>query len=99
MEDTDKSDEGKVVRMGWTVSEEDADRLRRAALDVGTPAAVLARALVLYGLDHMSDPPIAASVADAVEAEKVRRAAAASVGGKRGSQARAAAKRADSGAE
>ncbi len=80
----DSDDTRPTLRFNVTVSPLDRRRLRQAALDVGTPAAVLARTLINYGIDNMSDPKIRAVVEAAAEAEHNRRVDAASKGGKVG---------------
>lgn len=84
-------DDEKVIRIAMSVSEIDADRLRRTALEVRTSSAVLARTLVLHGLEQLAaaDPGTVAAVEAASEAERARRQRAGSVGGKRGAQTRA----------
>lgn len=83
MTDTD-DDNRPTLRFNVTVSPVDRRRLKKAAADVDTPSAVLARTLINYGLDHMHDPAIKAVVEAAAEAEHIRRVDAASKGGKVG---------------
>ncbi|WP_156527392.1 hypothetical protein [Gordonia sp. 852002-51296_SCH5728562-b] len=83
MTDTD-DDNRPTLRFNVTVSPVDRRRLKKAAADVDTPMAVLARTLINYGIDHLDDPEIKAVVDAAAEAEHVRRVDAASKGGKVG---------------
>lgn len=72
------------VRIAMTASPADSLRLKQAALDVGAPAAVVARALVIHGLDHLADPAVAATLEAAAQAERRRRSEAARAGGRKG---------------
>ena len=58
-------------------------RLRAAALERGTPATVLVRTLIAYGLDRMDDATLSQLIDEAAQAERDRRAAAGREGGKR----------------
>lgn len=85
MTDNDDADTRPTLRFNVTVSPLDRVRLKQAALDVGTPAAVLARTLINYGIDHLDDDPALRAVVDAAAAaEHQRRVDAASKGGKVG---------------
>ena len=74
-----------TVRIAMTVAPIDHERLKHTAVDYKAPAAVIARALVNYGLDHLADDPaIDAALTEAALAERNRRSAAARQGGRRG---------------
>ena len=86
MIDSNQDDPNRpTLRFNVTISPLDRTRLKQAALDVGTPAAVLARTLINYGIDNLHhDPALRAVVDAAAEAEHNRRVDAASKGGKVG---------------
>ncbi|GAA4746415.1 hypothetical protein [Gordonia alkaliphila] len=87
MSDQEKSAEptDPTVRIAMSVSPIDADRLKRAAADARTPAAVLSRTLVMWGLDNLtSNEDLADAVEEAAEAERQRRSAAGRRGGQIG---------------
>ncbi len=84
MSDQEKSTE-PTVRIAMSVSPLDADRLKRAAADARTPAAVLSRTLVMWGLDNLAaNHDLADAVEEAAEAERQRRSAAGRRGGRIG---------------
>ena len=79
------SDDRPTLRFNVTISPLDHKKLKRVALDVGTPAAVLARTLIQYGLAHIDDDAqLRAVVEEAAAAERVRRREAARAGGRKG---------------
>lgn len=77
-------DTNPTVRIAMTVSPIDAKRLKQAGVDYEAPAAVIARALVNYGLDHLGDQTIDAVLVEAAAAERKRRSQAARLGGRKG---------------
>ncbi|UAK37177.1 hypothetical protein K8O93_18705 [Gordonia bronchialis] len=82
--DKNTDDNQATVRIAMTVSPIDARRLKQAGVDYGAPAAVVARALVNYGLDHLDSEAIDTVLTAAAAAEKQRRSEAARLGGRHG---------------
>lgn len=82
---SDADDDRPTLRFNVTISPLDHKALKQAALDVGTPAAVLARTLIQHGLAHIDDDAkLRASVEEAAAAERIRRREAARAGGRKG---------------
>lgn len=79
----DMDDKDEMMRLHVLMPAAMNTRLRAAALERGTPATVLVRTLIAYGLDRMDDATLSQLVEDAAQAERERRAAAGREGGKK----------------
>lgn len=88
MNDANQADQADqtapTVRIAMTTSPIDARRLKQAGVDYGAPAAVIARALVNFGLSRLDDPEIDTVLTKAATAERDRRSEAARAGGRSG---------------